>query len=610
MSSEDVFSFLHKHPLLRGIPDDELRIAADSIHPINFMDGQSILLEGDVGTDCYFICTGSVQVSSLNLVGKNLLLANLGPGALVGEIGLLQNERRTACVTAIGEVTALRLDRQSFELLAESSPLFYESMLQTVRIRMIHRKLRKATIWSVIPDTELRGLAEVTTVLKAAKGESIVAEGELTDRFYMISKGKLEVRGRKRKRAVLLEGDFFGEEMLLTDMPSAVAITASEDCELLVMGKNEFLFVLNYYAPIQKQFMEILRIRAPHLLSKVNVEFLGKQESAVIEQHSLLPKARERWMDSLLWLGGGFIALSLFALFLNNTVLNIAVLIVGGMVGPITFVSYIRDHQLLGFRYIRLALIFAASAIFAVPVAWYLERVWLVGFSANGFDFTEFRLPLLVSLIEEGTKLFVFIAFIRKKQMSFLMDAVVFGAAAGMGFAAIESMIYSWAQIGEASSASMLSVLWIRALLSPFGHGAWTAIAAAAIWIGLASTKSKALGNMRLGFRVGSAVLLLVIVIGLHALWDYRFADGWAKIGMMMVIGAVDIILLYMLIRIGRREEFQSLTTMNPYVQEALRHHNSDGTTAGELYCSSCGTLSPRDTSYCARCGHALRLKS
>jgi len=610
MSSEDVFSFLHRHPLLRGIPDDELRNAANSIQQIEFTDGQSILLEGDVGTDCYFICTGNVQVSSRNLVGKTLLLAALGPGALVGEIGLLQNERRTACVTAIGDVIALRLDRQSFELLAVNSPLFYESMLQTVRIRMIHRMLRKATIWSAIPDAELRGLAEVTTTLKAAKGESVITEGMLADQFYMVSKGKLEVRGRRRKRSVLLEGDFFGEEMLLTDTPSAVVITASEDCELLAMGKNEFLFVLSYYAPIQKQFLEILRIRAPHMVSKVKEEYLGEQEFIVVERNSLPPKARERWLDALLWLGGSFIALSLLALFLNNSLLNIAVLVVGGIVGPVTFVSYIRDHQLLGFRYSRLALIFAASAIFAVPVAWFLERVWLVGFSASGFDFTQFHLPLFVSLIEEGAKLLVCIVFVRTKQMSFLMDAVVFGAAAGMGFAAVESMIYSWAQIGEASSAGMLSVLWIRALLSPFGHGAWTAIAAAAIWIGVASTNSKAFGNLRLGFRAGSAVLLLIIVIGLHALWDYRFADGWTKIGMMVLIGVIDIFLLYLLIRIGRREEFQSLTIMNPYVQEELKHHKPYATTFEELYCSNCGTISPRDTSYCARCGHALRLKS
>ncbi|MCQ6561608.1 cyclic nucleotide-binding domain-containing protein [Paenibacillus mendelii] len=596
---------MHEHPLLRGIPDDELRMAASSIQSIEFMDGQPLLVEGEIGTECYFIRTGHVQVSSRNLVGKSMLLAELGPGALVGEIGLLQNERRTARVTAIGDVSALRLDRPLFEVLAKSSPLFHESMLLTVRIRMIHRKLRNATIWSVIPDAELRGLAEVTSVRKVAKGETVVSEGTLADQFYMVSRGRLEARGRKRKRTVLLEGDFFGEAMLLTDTPSEVAVTASEDSELLVMGKSEFLYVLSYYAPIQKQFMEILHIRTPHLVSKVNYEYGGEPEPV----SDILPKARERWMDVLLWLGGGFIALSLLALFLNNRWLSIVVMIVGGLVGPVTFVSYIRDHQLLGFRQTRLSLIFASSAIFAVPVAWFLERAWLLGIGDSGLDFAQFRLPLFVSLIEESVKLLVCIALVRTRQMHFLMDAVVFGAAAGMGFAAVESMVYGWSHMDEASSVGMLSVLWIRALLSPFGHGAWTAIAAVGIWIGVASTKSKAFGNARVVYKVGGAILLLLIVIGLHALWDYHFANGWAKIGMMAVIGCIDIILLYVLIRIGRREEIQTLSTMNPYVQEQLQHHDPDDTTSGELHCSGCGTLSPRSTRYCARCGHALRIK-
>lgn len=55
------------------------------------------------------------------------------------------------------------------------------------------------------------------------------------------------------------------------------------------------------------------------------------------------------------------------------------------------------------------------------------------------------------------------------------MDAVVFGAAAGMGFAAVENMIYGWAFFGTGETGSMLAVLWLRALLSPFGHGTWTA---------------------------------------------------------------------------------------------------------------------------------------
>lgn len=293
MKREDIIAFLGDHALLRGIPDPELRVAAASIEPVSFEDGRSLLVEGDAGTDCYFIKRGSVQVSSRNLVGKTLLLAELGPGALVGEIGLLRRERRTATVTAIGDVEALRLDRRSFELLAERSPLFHESLLLTVRIRLIHRLLRKASIWADIPDAELRGLAEITTVLRMKKGDVLVREGEAADRFFMIVGGSVEVRTAGRRKTQLRDGDFFGESGLLSGTPSDATATAAEDGELLVMGKNEFQYILDYYAPVRRQFMEMLRIRAPRLMPRAE-----SAEAPDVVSGSALPKAKERWVDA------------------------------------------------------------------------------------------------------------------------------------------------------------------------------------------------------------------------------------------------------------------------------------------------------------------------
>ncbi|MEK0314714.1 cyclic nucleotide-binding domain-containing protein [Cohnella sp. 56] len=606
MPQDDVIAFLSGHSLLRGIPDSELRIAAASIELVSFGDGRPLLIEGDTGSDCYFIQRGTVQVASRNLVGESLLLAELGPGALVGEIGLLRKERRTATVKAVGEVEALRLDRRSFELLAERSPLFHESLLLTVRIRMIHRMLRKASIWSDIPDAELRGLAEITTVRRMKKGELLVHAGAELDSFYMLAGGSVEVRSPNKRKTVLRAGDFFGEIGLLTDTPSEASVTASEDGELLVMGKSEFHYILDYYPPVRRQFMEMLRIRAPHLLPKAEEGQGGEAASVVLEP--ALPKAQERWIDVLLWLGGGFVALTVLALILRSSWLNFAALIVGGIVGPVTFVSYIRSHQLLGFSPVRLGLIFVSSAAVAVPLAWYLERVSLFGGGAEAGDFSQLRVPLTVSVIEESAKLLVCLALIRTKQMRFLMDAVVFGAAAGMGFAAVESVIYGWSNLEAASSIGMLSVLWIRALLSPFGHGTWTAIAAAGIWIGTASrTSGQVDAASRRRFRPQVALLLLAAVVGLHALWDLHYSNGLAKLGTMVAVGCVGLSLLYILIRNGRREELRAFAALNPYVRESLKHADPEAEAGGELRCAGCGTVSPQGTRYCARCGSALR---
>lgn len=608
MPVTDVFQFLREHPLLRGVPDSELEIVARLIEPIYISDGESLLIEGDASTDCFFIHTGSVQVSSRNLVGNTLLLAELGPGSLVGEMGLLQHERRSASVTAIHDVIALRLERQSFELLAKVSPLFHESLLYTVRIRMLHRKLRKASIWSVIPDAELRGLAEVITTRKVAKGETILEMGARADQFFMVSSGRFEARRKDRKKSLLLEGDFFGEELLLADPPSECTLTALEDSELMVLGKEEFLSILGCYAPILKQFCEIIRIRHPHALPKLANELHTEQQLAVDTAAAFVPKARERWIDSLLWLGGGFLVLSLLALFLNNHILHVVTLLAGGLVGPVTFVAYMRDHQLLGIKQTQVSLLFAASGIFAVPVAFLLERVWFMNNAVSTIDYSQLGAPLAISLIEEGAKLVICFLFARPKRMPFLMDALVFGAAAGMGFAAIESMLYGWSHLEQASSLGMLSMLWIRALLSPFGHGAWTAIAAAGVWLIVSALRPRTRKSDKRAWKVFGAALLVLIVITLHALWDFQFGSSMVTVGVMVAIGCMDVVLLFILIRAGRKEELHSFTTMNPYVQEQLRHHVPEDTAAGELYCGSCGSASPRSARYCARCGHALRI--
>ncbi len=51
----------------------------------------------------------------------------------------------------------------------------------------------------------------------------------------------------------------------------------------------------------------------------------------------------------------------------------------------------------------------------------------------------------------------------------------------------------------------------------------------------------------------------------------------------MAAIACMDVVLLFILIRTGRKEELHSFTTMNPYVQEQLLHNVPEDTAAGEF---------------------------
>ncbi|WP_213652798.1 cyclic nucleotide-binding domain-containing protein [Paenibacillus sp. J23TS9] len=617
--------FLRGHPLFRGVPVPELEGAAMSMHEESFHDGDSLIVEGSYGNSCYFVMDGQVQVVSRNLVGQSVTLDVLGEGALIGEVALFLEEKRTSGVQAIGEVKALRLEQNAFSRLAAASPMFHESLSFSARIRTMHAMLSKATIWAAIPNAELRGLAEVTVRRKVYKGDVIVTEGVMADRFYMIAEGRFEVRSGRRKKAVYEAGDYFGEMDLLTGAANTGTITALENGELMVMGRDEFHFVLQQYEPVRRQFHEVMRIRRPDLLNetvKSKLQFSEEPKEQTEQSGTGLGAAipapssakRERWMDILLGLGGIFIVFTILAAWLKQPIWIYAALLSGGFVGPVSFVAYMRSSQLLGFRVMRVVMIFAASAVVALPIAWLLEHEWLDITGMQSDPAGHVRAAILIAVIEEFAKLLVCLIFLRSRKQRFLMDAIVFGAAAGMGFAAIESILYGLTFLQNHATSGMLAVLWVRALISPFGHGTWTAIAAAGIWYGMGrGLNSSGARGIQMKNMLTMITLLLMSIL-LHALWDFQYNTGALKLIGMLVVAVAGVALLYMLIRRGSRDEKYMLYAVNPEqkleerLKAAVSHDQAKGEAVQSLVCDACKTVSPAGSRYCGRCGQALKL--
>ncbi|WP_186438474.1 cyclic nucleotide-binding domain-containing protein [Cohnella terricola] len=606
--------YFREHPWFHGVPREELQEAAGLLKPAFFASGSWLMKEGQLAEECFLLLDGQAQVTSRNLVGERVVLSELSAGEMVGEIALMRNDRRGASVQALTEVNALRIDRDAFARLSEISPLFYESLSYTAEIRMIHGILQKASIWSAIPEQELRGLAEITVRKHVEAGETVVLSGEFSNQFFMVLDGKFEMTQAGKRATVLRKGDFFGEVSLLAGVPEENTIVAATDGELMVMAEEEFHSILAYYPPVKQQFTEVLRIRRPDLTVSVSREENVEHEVAVRQTEEtsspVAGRKRDSWMNVLLLSAGAFILLSLLALLLKgNQAVIVASLIVGGAVGPITFVSIIRDAQLLGFQARRLALMFILSAVFAVPLAWVLEQWLLVSEEGPLGSFRVDAAPIVIGVVEELSKLLLVVALLRAKRMRFLMDAIVFGATAGMGFAALESAYYGWMHLEQNSAWQMLAVLWTRTLLSPFGHGTWTAIASAGIWYGLTvhAKRGEAAGSGAVR-KWTIAALLVFAAIVLHACWDFQPWSGWGRLLWLTFIGCGGLFLLLLLIRRGGEEERRSLAALNPPRQLRLRQDEAEKQGA-DILCEACGTYSPRGATYCTRCGQALLLE-
>ncbi|GAB2587458.1 hypothetical protein GCM10027168_20340 [Streptomyces capparidis] len=119
-----------------------------------------------------------------------------------------------------------------------------------------------------------------------------------------------------------------------------------------------------------------------------------------------------------------------------------------------------------------------------------------------------------VGLIEEAVKLLTLAFLTRHLARRTVRDGMILGAAVGFGFAAFESAGYAFTALFTVQGLSLTQLVQteiLRGLLSPVGHGLWTAILGGVLF------SSSRRGHFRFTRRLALAYLG---VSALHALWD------------------------------------------------------------------------------------------
>lgn len=108
--------------LFRSVDADVRREIVDRGVLMLFHAGGVVLEEGAEGAECYLIDRGIVEVTTRGPDGGLVVLATLQRGAVFGEVALLQRTRRTATVTALTEVVAVRFDRADIDEVLDRNP--------------------------------------------------------------------------------------------------------------------------------------------------------------------------------------------------------------------------------------------------------------------------------------------------------------------------------------------------------------------------------------------------------------------------------------------------------------------------------------------------------
>ncbi|KAG7270985.1 hypothetical protein CRUP_014584 [Coryphaenoides rupestris] len=110
--------FLRSVPSLQAQPVDVLSKLADILEETHYNDGDYIIHQGATGDTFFIISEGQVKVSQQNSVNEEPVFLNmLSKGDWFGEQALKGEDIRNASVMAVGDVTCLVIDRESFKQL-------------------------------------------------------------------------------------------------------------------------------------------------------------------------------------------------------------------------------------------------------------------------------------------------------------------------------------------------------------------------------------------------------------------------------------------------------------------------------------------------------------
>lgn len=135
MQLNDEVELLRKVSLFSGIEPAKLKLLAFTSERLNFDKGQSLMQQGEMGDAAYLILSGEADV--LTDAGDGpVKVASIGRNGFVGEMAILRDQPRTATVTAITEVSTLRITKESFFQLIEDSPKIAIELMRILAQRL------------------------------------------------------------------------------------------------------------------------------------------------------------------------------------------------------------------------------------------------------------------------------------------------------------------------------------------------------------------------------------------------------------------------------------------------------------------------------------------
>lgn len=129
-----ICEFLRQYPVFAELTPNTLAQVADSMTPVQYRRGETIIRQGDIGDLFYVIRDGEVDVIVDDEQGEHVV-GHLGTGNFFGEVALLTDQPRNATIRATADTTCYTLSKEKFREVLDASETFQEELRKALFAR-------------------------------------------------------------------------------------------------------------------------------------------------------------------------------------------------------------------------------------------------------------------------------------------------------------------------------------------------------------------------------------------------------------------------------------------------------------------------------------------
>ena len=196
-STEDTAELLSRVPVFAELGADDLGRVAQVAVPRSYDGQQVIFREGDDSDTCYIVRSGHARAIRQHSDGRTITLARFGPGDIFGELAMFDDERRSATVEALDDLSTVAIPGSAMRGLLERHPAIAVKLVIALgrRLRAANERLSRQSFQTV----QSRVASVLDQLVEQARSEG---EGGARDVLVTATQAELaQLAGSSRESA-------------------------------------------------------------------------------------------------------------------------------------------------------------------------------------------------------------------------------------------------------------------------------------------------------------------------------------------------------------------------------------------------------------------------